>query len=50
MNVDFIYFKELTLNNNNKFTSDFSDEEFVQEINFSTNLDYYISSLDCNLI
>ena len=50
MNIDFIYFKELILNNNNKLTLDFSDEEFVLEINFSTNLDYCISSLDCNLI
>ena len=50
MNIDFIYFKELILNNNNKLTLDFSDEEFVLEINFSTHLDYYISSLDCKLI
>ena len=28
----FIYFKETPLDENNKFTLDFSDEEFVQEI------------------
>ena len=38
MNPDFIYFiyfKEVALNDNNKFTLDFSDEEFAQEISFS---------------
>ena len=50
MNPDFIYFKELTLDDNNKFTLDFLDEEFVQQINFVINLDYYIASLNCNLI
>ena len=33
MNPAFIYFKEFILNNDNKFTLDFSDEEFVQEVN-----------------
>ena len=44
------YFKEIILNDNNKFTLDFSDEEFVQEIDFLTNRDYYVASLNCNLI
>lgn len=35
---------------NNKFNLDFSDEEFVQEIEFLSNNDYYIASLNCNLI
>ena len=30
----------------NKFVLDFSDEEFIQKINFN----HYIASLDCNLI
>ena len=34
MRPDFIYFKELLLGENNKFTLDFSDEEFVQEVDF----------------
>ena len=50
MRPDFIYFKEIILNDNNKFTLDFSDEEFVQEIHFLTNRDYYVTSLNCNLI
>ena len=42
-------FKEVILNNNDKFTLDFSDKEFVQEMNFVNNLDYYITSLSCKL-
>ena len=34
MRPDFIYFKELLLGENNKFTLDFSDEEFVHGIDF----------------
>ena len=37
-------------NDNSKFNLDFSDEEFVQEIEFLSNNDYYIASLNCNLI
>ena len=44
----FIYFTEI--NDNNKFTLDFSNEEFIQEENFSTKNDYFITSLNCNLI
>ena len=40
-----IYFKEITLSDDNKFTLDFSDQVFVQEDFFSDN-DYYITSLD----
>ena len=29
---------------------DFSDEEFVQKVYFDKNINYYIASLDCNLI
>ena len=50
MNPDFIYFKELVLDDNNKFVLDFSDEEFIQKINFNKNLNYYIANLDFNLI
>ena len=50
MNPAFIYFREIPLKDNNKFTLDFSDEEFVQKINFNKKKDYYIASLDCNLI
>ena len=34
MNVHLIYFDKIVLEENNKFTLDFSDEEFVQKIKF----------------
>ena len=49
MNRALIYFKEVILNNDNKFTLDFPDKESVQEVNFVNNLDYYITSLNCKL-
>ena len=49
MRPDFIYFKELLLGENNKFTLDFSDEEFVQEVDFLSKNEYYITSLNCKL-
>ena len=48
MNPALIYFKEVILNDHNKFTLDLSDKEFVQKVNFVNNLDYYITSLNCN--
>ena len=42
--------KELLLGEDNKFTLDFSNKEFVQEIKFSSKTDYYITSLNCNLV
>ena len=49
MNPAFIFCEESILNDDNKFVLDFSDEEFVQEVNFLNNLNYYITSLNCNL-
>ena len=49
MRPDFIYFKELLLGENNKFTLDFSDEEFVQEVDFLSKNEYYIASWNCKL-
>ena len=46
----FIYFKEILFNDNNKFVLDFSDQEFIQKVYFDKNKDYYIATLDCNLI
>ena len=34
MNPDFNYFKEIALDDNNKFVLDFSDEEFIQKTKF----------------
>ena len=50
MKLVFIYFKEIRFNDNNKFVSGFSDQEFIQKVYFDKNIDYYIASLDCNLI
>ena len=50
MNPDFIYFKEIALDDNNKFVLDFSDEEFIQKIYFNKNFNYDLASLDYNLI
>ena len=44
----FIYFNEIALSND-KFTSDFSDQELVQEIDFLSNNDCYITSVACKL-
>ena len=50
MKPSFIYFKEIPFNDNNKFVLGFSDEEFVLKVYFDKNMNYYIASLDCNLI
>ena len=49
MRPGFICFKEIALGNDNMFTLDFSDQDFVQKIDFLSNNDYYITSLDCKL-
>ena len=43
------YFRETHLDENNKLTLDFSDHEFVQEIEFLSKNKYYITSLSCKL-
>ena len=35
MNVALIYFNEIQLNDNNKFDLNFSDEGFIQKIEFN---------------
>ena len=50
MNVALIYIDELPLDNDNKFILDFSTDDSTQKINFDKKTDYYISSLNCNLI
>ena len=42
----FIYFRETLLDENNKFTLDFSDNEFVQEIEFLSKNKYYVTGLN----
>ena len=49
MRLVLIYFREVHLNEENKFTSDFSDQEFVQKIDFLLKNTYYIATLNCEL-
>ena len=49
MNPIFIYQNEAKLDNNNRFTIDFIDEEVVNFVSFFSRIQYYISSLNCNV-
>ena len=44
-----MYFREAHLNEENKFTLDFSDQKFVQKIEFLLKNAYYIATLNCKL-
>ena len=44
-----MYFREAHLNEENKFTLDFSDQEFLQKIEFLLKNTYYIATLNCKL-
>ena len=46
----FFYFKETPFEANNRFTLDFSITELVYQINYSTKNDYYITTMNCNLV
>ena len=46
----YFYFKETPLDANNKFKLDFSDTELIYQINFTPKNDYYITTMNCNLI
>ena len=50
MDPVFIYFKGIDFTDDNKLTLDFSHEEHIQEIIFLENKEYYIVSLNCNLV
>ena len=49
MNPIFIYQNEAKLDNNNKLTIDFIDEEVINLVSFFSKNQYYISSLNCNI-
>ena len=36
----FIYFREIPFDDNKKFVLDFSDDEFVQKVDFEKNVNY----------
>ena len=46
----FFYFKETPLGVDNRFTLDFSNTELIYQINVSTEKDYYITTMNCNLV
>ena len=46
----FFYFKETPLEANNNFTLDFSIPELIYHINFSTENDYCITTMNYNLV
>ena len=46
----FFYFNETKVESNRKFTLDFLNTELIYQINFSTENDYYITSMNCNLV
>ena len=50
MDPFFIYFKEIDFTDDNQFTLNFLREEHIQEIIFLENKNYYIVSLNCNLV
>ena len=46
----FFYFKETTLEANNKIKLDFQNTQLVYQTNFSTENGYYITTMNCNLV
>ena len=46
----FFYFKETPVGVDNKFTLDFSNNELIYQINFTTKNDYYITTMNCDLV
>ena len=49
MELIFIYFKEIALNENNKFTLEFSQTDQIYKVHFSPRKDYFITSMNCDL-
>ena len=45
----YIYFKEALLDDDNRFTLDFANDIYVNQILFSSKCDYYITTLNCDL-
>ena len=49
MEPTFIYFKEIALNKNDKFTIEFSQTDQIYKVHFSPRKDYFITSMNCDL-
>ena len=45
----FIYFREVKLYENNKFTFELSRTDQIYTVHFSPKIDYYITSMNCDL-
>ena len=45
----FIYFKEIALNENNKFMLEFSQTDQIYKVHFSLRKDYFIMSVNFDL-
>ena len=45
----FIYFKEIPIEENNKFNLDFSQTDEIYKVPFSPKKDYYLMSINSNL-
>ena len=48
MDPVYIYFKEVFLDDKNRFTIDFLDEIVVHQLLFSPENDYYVTSMNCD--
>ena len=46
----FFYFKKTPIDVNKRFTLDFSNTELIYQVNFSTENDYYTTTMNCNLV
>ena len=46
----FFYFKQTPLGVDNRFTLDFSNTELIYQINFSTEKEYYTTTMNGNLV
>ena len=44
-----IYFKEIALSKNDKFTLKFSRTDQIHKVHFSRKKDYFITSMNCDL-
>ena len=49
MEPTFIYFKEIALNENDKFTLEFSQTDQIYKVHFSPRQDYFITSMNYDL-
>ena len=46
----FFYFKETPVVVDNTFTLDFSNTKLIYQIDFTTENDYYITTMNCDLV